>query len=292
MDQMDQGDDVLRERDVVGWARFLAEQEDVKFPEELAHEKYRPYLSAAIDNRRLGAAEWLPWIKARYARQQATRHIEYDDRPAGLDDDRPKRRVKKSKPAKVVKQRRRDELDRPIRIPAIMLPDQTLDEALQYNCECHRQLWNELLGLNIARYKSSKHFVSLKEMASAITAMRQDPSKFRFAADLPSDACWDVAAELNKALSSKPMPRFRKQGSRGYLRDIKVGVGELKLPRLERIKFRKRKIPQGRILGAYIEQHGSGWRAMLRIKSRVAKEGQIEAQIDESLSEAEGIRNP
>lgn len=262
-------------------AKSLFEHEGVEFPAELATEKYRRHLNAALRNTKLDPEKWLSWIDERI--KQAEAGPQKRESPGGLDDEPSSRELRlrkaKKKPKVEKSKLRRDQIGI-TKVPVVLLPDPALDQGLQHFCECHRRLWNELLQRNFAEYKQSKQFISLKEMASDITKMRQDEGRFSFAADLPSDACWDLAAELDKALSSKPVPTFRKPGSRGYfyLRDVKVGVGEVKLARLERIKFRLREFPQGRIVGAYIQRDGSGWRAVLRIKSR--------AQIGAEISDA------
>lgn len=131
------------------------------------------------------------------------------------------------------------------------------------NC---RWLWNHLLYLNQERYTAEKKFIFYADMAKMLPSMKKETDWLGAA---PACSLQRVARNLDGALKAsfrggKGFPRFKKKSNfrdAFYLtnQSFSVGDGVVHLPKMEPMRFRSGRTPQGRPLSATVSQDGDHW---------------------------------
>jgi putative transposase len=144
-----------------------------------------------------------------------------------------------------------------------LYPTKSQTEQLkQFGGNC-RWLWNHLLYLNQERYKTEKKFFFYTDMAKMLPSMKKETAWLGAA---PACSLQRVARNLDGALKAsfrggKGFPRFKKKSNYRdsfYLTNqvFEIGNGVVHLPKMEPMRFRAGRLPEGRVLSATVSQDG------------------------------------
>lgn len=186
---------------------------------------------------------------------------------------RSSKRNKKSKPKPALQKLQRRQRDGVMGIPLVLLLDHEKDDIALGICEGLKSVNNDLLMRQFSYYENTKRWIGLKGMEELVSKWRRDPKHDAYG--LPAKALEDLLHELDHALAKKRGFGLKGKNSRGsfYVEgnqaasDNRIWIVDnmIKLPILGLVAFRKRTIPEGRIMSGYVQQNGSGWRVILRI---------------------------
>jgi putative transposase len=147
-----------------------------------------------------------------------------------------------------------------------LYPKQLQSEQLkQFGGNC-RWLWNHLLWLNQEQYRTDKKFIFYADMAKMLPSMKKETDWLGAA---PACSLQRVARNLDGALKAsfrggKGFPRFKKKSNYRdsfYLtnQSFSIGDGVVHLPKMEPMRFRAGRTPEGRVLSATVSQDGDHW---------------------------------
>lgn len=139
------------------------------------------------------------------------------------------------------------------------------EQLKQFGGTC-RWLWNRLLHLNQEKYKTDRKFIFYNDMAKMLPLMKKETDWLRVA---PACSLQRVARHLDIALKAsfrggKGFPRFKKKSNYqdSFYRTnqvFEIGDGVVHLPKMEPMRFRAGRLPEGRVLSATIRQDGDHW---------------------------------
>lgn len=147
-----------------------------------------------------------------------------------------------------------------------LYPTKTQAEQLkQFGGNC-RWLWNHLLHLNQERYAAEKKFIFYNDMTKMLPLMKKEIDWLGAA---PACSLQRVARNLDGALKAsfrggKGFPRFKKKSNYRdsfYLTNqvFEIRDGVVHLPKMEPMRFRAGRLPEGRPLSATVSQDGDHW---------------------------------
>jgi putative transposase len=139
------------------------------------------------------------------------------------------------------------------------------EQLKQFGGNC-RWLWNHLLHLNQDRYAAEKKFFFYADMAKMLPLMKNETDWLGAA---PACSLQRVARNLDGALKAcfkggKGFPRFKKKSNLRdsfYLTNQSFAIGDhvVHLPKMESMRFRAGRLPEGRPLSATVSQDGNNW---------------------------------
>jgi putative transposase len=149
-------------------------------------------------------------------------------------------------------------------------PNKLQSQQLKSMTGACRWLWNYLLELNIAEYEGNGKFIFFNDMSKLLPQLK---NQYPWLSEIPSNSLERVCKNLDKALCNsfkgknrKGFPKFKKKtyttGSM-YLHNQKFHLIDdryVKLPKIKQpIKYKTRKLPEGKILSGTVSQEGNHW---------------------------------
>ena len=147
-------------------------------------------------------------------------------------------------------------------------PNKTQEELIQKTFDCTRFVYNYFLDKRIKTCESDKSNLSFYDCSRLLTKLKQklawlrEPDKCSL-----QNALRDLDTAYKNFFKRKNVgyPKFKsKKNHRKSYRTNRTGNniafvnGRIKLPKIGKVKFRDKQIPQGRILNATISQTPSG----------------------------------